>query len=130
MKADRKPRKPKQSPSRSANEARESKPQPANSEIVLLAVTGMSPAVLTETIWALAHPVGNTAPVIPDKVVVLTTGTGQSCIQRELFTPLPEFGGAAVWDALRALVLQGQHQSDPRLLLDAIRTITISDVKS
>jgi len=27
-----------------------------NQEVVLLAVTGRSPAVLTETIWALAHP--------------------------------------------------------------------------
>ena len=43
------------------------KNQIPESEIVLLAVTGMSPAVLTETIWALAHPAADSGdePVIP-----------------------------------------------------------------
>ena len=39
-------------------------------QVVLLAVTGMTPAVLTETVWALAR---QDPPVIPDRVVVVTT---------------------------------------------------------
>jgi CRISPR-associated protein (TIGR02584 family) len=52
------------------------------SEIVLFAVTGMSPAILTETVWALAH---ETPATIPDRVVVVTTRAGRDAIQRELF---------------------------------------------
>jgi hypothetical protein len=38
-------------------------------EVVLLAVTGMSPAILTETIWALAQ---ENPPILPDRIAVLT----------------------------------------------------------
>src|SRR5437870_4138237 len=69
------------------------------SEIILLAVTGMSPAVLTETVCTLAK---ETPPVIPNRVVVITTAAGQQCIQKELFAPVPEYNGECVWDALRA----------------------------
>jgi len=51
-------------------------------ETVLVAVVGISPAILTETVWALAH---EKMPIIPDKIVVLTTTTGKSCLERELF---------------------------------------------
>lgn len=62
------------------------------SEIVLFAVTGMSPAILTETVWALAH---ETPAIIPDRIVVVTTAAGRAAIQRELFD-------AGIWDQLRA----------------------------
>jgi len=51
----------------------------------------MSPAIITETVWALAH---ETPPVIPDRVVAVTTVAGRATIQRELF----ENG---IWDQLR-----------------------------
>ena len=56
----------------SATPTQDRKSEIANSksEIVLLAVTGMSPAVLTETVWALAQ---ERPPIIPNRVVVLTT---------------------------------------------------------
>ncbi len=41
---------------------------------LLVAVTGNSPAILTETVWALAH---QEEPWIPDKVVIITTSTGR-----------------------------------------------------
>ena len=41
---------------------------------VLVALSGMSPAVVTETVWALAF--SQKTPVVPDEVVVLTTKTG------------------------------------------------------
>lgn len=66
---------------------------------ILFAVTGMSPAVLTETIWALAH---EAEPVVPDRVVVVTTSAGRNEIERQLFTPMRRFGEQCVWDALRA----------------------------
>ena len=36
----------------------------------LIAGMGTSPAVLTETVWALAH---QAQPVVPDEIVVITT---------------------------------------------------------
>ena len=67
-------------------------------EIVLLAVTGMSPAILTETIWALAH---EEEPMIPHRVVVITTAQGRDRLQR-LFEPSEQLGGLTPWDALRS----------------------------
>jgi len=62
------------------------------SELVLFAVTGMSPAIITETVWALAT--NKKTPVIPDRVVVVTTVAGRKAIEAELFA-------AGVWDQLR-----------------------------
>ncbi len=67
-------------------------------EVILFAATGMSPAILTETIWALAH---EEEPVIPNRVVVVTTRTGRNSLIERLFTAQEQFGGRCVWDALR-----------------------------
>ena len=48
---------------------------------ILLAVTGMSPAILTETVWALAH---EKPAIIPERVVAVTTITGRQAIERAL----------------------------------------------
>jgi CRISPR-associated protein (TIGR02584 family) len=87
----------------------------------------MSPAVVTETLWALAH---ENPPTIPDKVRVITTGTGKECIERELFTPSPEFGGVTAWETLRTSLLRGKQDSDHRLFRDEIRVIQKPDAKS
>ena len=71
-------------------------------ETVLLAVTGMSPAVLTETVWALCQ---GTEPVLPSRVIVLTTVTGKECLERDLLSPNPSLGGRTPWQALRDAVL-------------------------
>jgi CRISPR-associated protein (TIGR02584 family) len=79
-------------------------------EVVLLAVTGMSPAILTETIWALAHPAAGSdeSSVIPQRVIVLTTSAGRREIESGLFAPLERFGGITAWDSLRtALQAEG-----------------------
>lgn len=60
---------------------------------VLVSVVGMSPAVLTETVWALAQ---ENPPVIPDEVVAITTSVGKEKIKSELFIENP------VWEALRS----------------------------
>lgn len=82
--------------------------------VILLAVTGMSPAVLTETVWALAH---EGSAVIPDRVVVLTTLAGRQAIERELFSAV-EPNGKTVWEQLRRAVLGPNAPEDSRLILD------------
>ena len=47
--------------------------------VTLLAVTGMSPAILTETIWALAHLEG----IIPARIIAVTTTVGRNKAARK-----------------------------------------------
>jgi len=72
-------------------------------ESILFAVVGMSPAVLTETVWALAHEKN---PVVPDRIVVLTTIQGREQISRTLLTP--DENGRSGWQRMMdALTAQG-----------------------
>ena len=64
-------------------------------ECVLFAVLGMSPSVLTETVWALA---GERDMRLPDRVVVLTTSEGRKKLARDLFDSGRGPGG---WERLR-----------------------------
>ncbi len=73
----------------------------------LLAVTGMSPAIVTETVWALAQEVPR---VVPNRVVLITTSEGVKSLDRELFTASPQFGGKKVWEALREAVGAGPDE--------------------
>jgi CRISPR-associated protein (TIGR02584 family) len=83
-------------------------------EIVLFAVTGMSPAVLTETIWALAT---GPSPVVPHTVVVVTTEAGRTRLESELFaTPLGRH--PSVWLALHAELAARGVDVQGRLHLD------------
>jgi CRISPR-associated protein (TIGR02584 family) len=95
---------------------------------VLLAVTGMSPAVLTETIWALAH---EPEPVIPSRVIVLTTSAGRAEITQQLFQPLTRFGGRTPWETLlttlRAEGIDLKHRLRFGCTGDDLRVITAHD---
>ena len=97
-------------------------------ETILLAVTGMSPAVLTETLWALAH---EAEPVIPQRVIVVTTLAGRARISDELFLPKPVFAGRCVWDVLRDALEGAGHNLSGLLRFgttaDDLRVITASD---
>src|SRR5439155_4705736 len=130
-----KPAKPKFSPRSSANSAdtnsRRQSPPPEGGtpnaprpQIILLAVTGMSPAVLTETIWALAQEKPAT---IPDRIIALTTLPGKARIEDELFKPTPDYENLSVWQALRRAVLRADFENDPRLNLDEVRLIARRD---
>lgn len=67
----------------------------ASRRLVLIAGIGTSPAVLTETVWALAH---RETPQVPDEIVVITTKTGKARLRTDLIE-----GG--VWrDLVDALV--------------------------
>ena len=89
--------------------------QPPVTRTVLLAVTGESPAILTETVWALAH---ETPPVIPSRVVVITTSTGEKRIQDDLLAPKSHLGNRSVWQALRDELLAGHPAASGLLIME------------
>lgn len=75
-------------------------------DAILFAVTGMSPAVLTETVWALAHDPER--PILPSRVVVVTTSVGRKTLVDTLLRPSHDFGGKTVWESLReSLIKEG-----------------------
>jgi len=71
----------------------------------LIAVTGLSPAIVTETLYALAHA---TPPQRPNRVVLITTVTGAIAIEEQLFKPCDDWGGLCVWETFRR-----QHHAGP-----------------
>ena len=90
----------------------------------LLAVSGMSPAILTETLWALAH---EDTPCLPDEIIVVTTTRGRADLERELFTARPDWAGLTVWQALRRAILGPDAERDPRLQFRECRLVTLHD---
>lgn len=64
---------------------------------------GMSPAVLTETVWALAM---STPAIIPDRVIVLTTRRGAAVLRDQL---LKSGSDLPIWDQLRAAMEKRGH---------------------
>lgn len=90
--------------------ARPTRPAPQTGfHTVLIAVSGLTPAIITETVWALAR---ETPPTIPDQIIVLTTETGRARIAEQLF------GEERLWERLRAALLGPRHAEDPRLDFD------------
>ena len=55
------------------------------SKNILLVVTGMTPQIITETVWALACDPLNDAPWVPDEIHVLSTQDGLTQIRSRLF---------------------------------------------
>jgi CRISPR-associated protein (TIGR02584 family) len=98
----------------------------SSGQIVLLSVTGQSPAVLTETVWALAQ---ERPAIIPHRVVVITTTEGRNTLVKELLSPVDN----CVWDQLRARLEGLGHDLTDRLQFGAtphdIRVFTIFDPK-
>lgn len=95
-------------------------------QTVLLAVTGMSPAILTETIWALAlHE-----RIVPARVVAVTTRAGRDRLMA-LWKPETNLGGKTPWAALRAAITEAGLPLDGLLRFgdtsDDIRVITAPD---
>ena len=88
----------------------------APNSAVLLAVTGLSPAIVTETAWALAQ---EKPRVVPRRVIFVTTQVGARKIEEQLFTPLPAFGNVTAWQALRTAVKAGEDEliaEPPRII--------------
>jgi CRISPR-associated protein (TIGR02584 family) len=113
--------------------------QPAKGSIpkgqsVLLAVTGMSPAILTETVWALAR---ENPPIIPRRIMVITTLPGKARLEEELFKPSADYANRTVWQALRDAVFQSvghdlgisSTEFNDFLILDDLRLIASRDAR-
>lgn len=90
------------------------RPTPATT---LIAVVGVSPAILTETVWALANPRDGSAPIIPNEVIAITTLRGEEAINKYLQTASARFGGATVWQSLKRDLLGPSASEDERLTL-------------
>lgn len=91
-------------------------------ETILLGIVGMSPAVITETVWALAFPPRGTPPIVPHRVRLITTSEGVRHLKR-LSADTPQFEGRSPWEALRAAIAtklpeaaERLHLEDPRIL--------------
>lgn len=100
----------------------------------LIAVTGLSPAIVTETVWALAQ---EKPRILPQRVIFITTGTGAVKIQEQLHTPLPAFGGQTAWQALRTALKAKDHEliaEEPRLISRANKKTgtldTLADIQT
>lgn len=52
---------------------------------ILFLVTGMTPQIITETVWALACDPENTEQWVPDEIHVISTGDGLNQIRSRLF---------------------------------------------
>lgn len=91
----------------------------------LVAVSGTSPAIITETVWALAH---ESPRIIPDEVIVITTSTGETKITGELLTPLPDWKNQSVWQNLRQdlFKISKLPKDSAKLQLD-VRVINLPD---
>ena len=62
---------------------------------ILIAGMGTSPAVLTETVWALTH---QEQPVVPDEIVVITTKSGKESMHKAIMSETP-----SVWERLKGI---------------------------
>ena len=62
---------------------------------VLIVVLGTSPAILTETVWALAVNEG----IVPDEIEIWTTKTGKDVFEKAVLTKDAKTG-KTVWDSL------------------------------
>jgi CRISPR-associated protein (TIGR02584 family) len=120
---------------------------------ILMCVSGMSPAVITETLYAL---VTQDEPFIPDEIHVVTTLTGKDKILTDLLTPqtghfhrlvadyLP--GRAIRFDASTVHVIRQERPSAPAMTLNhpfgglirdavqpqqpALRTTELADIQT
>ena len=77
-------------------------------QTILVVGMGTSPAVLTETVWALAH---QEQPVVPDEIEVITTSSGKSALQQAILE-----GAPSVMDRLKAALRKEKIDIDDRLV--------------
>lgn len=99
-------------------------PSGGNKRTILLAVTGTSPAILTESVWALSR---ETTAIIPDRVVVVTTTSGFRTLDEQLLARPKSQRGLSVWQDLRRCILGSGFASDPRLTLETPLIVSCAD---
>ena len=92
-----------------------------NRRRVLVAGMGTSPAVLTETVWALAH---QEPPVIPDEIVVLATKSARDKFCREVMS-----GEPCVWEQMCTDLLKEKIDIDGKLAFGDTSIRVIPDAR-
>ena len=90
-------------------------------KIVLVVGMGTSPAVMTETVWALAH---QRDPVVLDEIVVITTKSGKDALRTAIMS-----GAPSVWNRLKTVLAKEKIAIDGKLVFGdtSIRVIPDAD---
>ena len=90
-------------------------------KIVLVVGMGTSPAVMTETVWALAH---QAEPVVPDEIVVITTKSGKDALRAAIMS-----GAPSVWNRLKTALAKEKIAIDGKLVFGdtSLRVIPDAD---
>ena len=86
---------------------------------ILIAGMGTSPAVLTETVWALCH---QKKPIVPDEIVVLVTKSGKERLCEELLS-----GEKPVWEKMLAALKKEKIKIDGKLVFGETSIRVIPD---
>lgn len=89
--------------------------------IVLIATMGSSPAVLTETVWALAHA---KKPVIPDEIVVLSAKNSVDKMKRDLLE-----GREPIWGRLLSALKKDKISIGGKLVFGSMSIHVIPDAQ-
>ena len=92
-----------------------------NRRIVLIATMGSSPAVLTETVWALSH---EKKPIVPDEIVVLSARNSVDKMRRELLD-----GDSPVWDRLLLALKRDKIDIEGKLIFGSMSIHIIPDAR-
>lgn len=92
---------------------------------ILIAIVGLSPSVLTETVYSLCL---SADPIIPDRVIVLTTSSGRDILIEKLFNRSESLNGVSAWQALRTHLKKNNVKIEGKLRFgktgDDIRVLT------
>lgn len=88
-------------------------------KVVLIATMGSSPAVLTETVWALAHL---KKPIVPDEIVVLSAKNSVDKMKCDLLE-----GSNPVWSSLLSALRKDKICIDGKLVFGSMSIHVIPD---
>ena len=92
-----------------------------NKRTILVAGIGTTPAVLTETVWALAH---QREPVVPDQIEVITTASGKAALTKAVLD-----GSPSVMDRLKAALCKEKIDVEGKLVFGTASIKVIPDAK-
>lgn len=87
--------------------------------IILVSAMGTSPAVLTNTVWGLAHQKHS---IVPDEIVVFITKSGKELLIQRLFDD-------GVWNEMRSDLKREKIEIDGKLVFGATSIRVIPDAE-
>jgi len=101
-------------------------------ETVLVCLVGLSPAVLTETLYALAE---GEDPVLPDRVIAVTTTRGRDALRESLFDGggwdrFMDYLGRRFGESARRRLRFGPVDDCVRVFPDADRSAPLEDIRA